>query len=67
MAPLHPMKVAGPERQPSVPDDVQARLKTYSLLGLAFAVVWLVVNRPFWRGVFMAVSAMLFAIFKLNL
>ena len=61
MAPLHPMKVAGPERQPSVPDDIQARLKTYSLLGLAFAVVWLVVNRPFWRGVFMAVSAILFA------
>ena len=61
MAPLHPMKVAGPERQPSVPDDIQARLKTYSLLGLAFAVIWLVVNRPFWRGVFMAVSAMLFA------
>jgi hypothetical protein len=61
MAPLHPMKIAGPEKQPSVPDDVLTRLRTYSLLGLAFAVVWLVVNRPFWRGVFMAVSAMLFA------
>ena len=61
MAPLHPMKIAGPEKQPSVPDDVHARLRTYSLLGLAFAVVWLVVNRPFWRGVLMAVSAMLFA------
>jgi len=61
MAPLPPMKIAGPEKQPSVPDDVRARLRTYSLLGLAFAVVWLVVNRPFWRGVFMAVSAMLFA------
>jgi uncharacterized membrane protein len=61
MAPLHPMKIAAPERQPSVPGDLHARLRTYSLLGLAFAVVWLVVNRPFWRGVFMAVSAMLFA------
>jgi hypothetical protein len=61
MAPLHPVKVAGPERQPRVPDDVHTRLRTYSLLGLAFAVVWLVVNRPFWRGFFMAVSAMVFA------
>jgi hypothetical protein len=61
MAPLHPMKIAGPEKQPSLPDDVLTRLRAYSLLGLAFAVVWLVVNRPFWRGVFMAVSAMLFA------
>jgi len=61
MAPLHPMKIAAPERQPSVSSDLHARLRTYSLLGLAFSVVWLVVNRPFWRGVFMAVSAMLFA------
>jgi hypothetical protein len=61
MAPLHPAKVAGPERQPSVPNDVHAWLRTYSLLGLALAVVWLVVNRPFWRHAFMAVSAMLFA------
>jgi hypothetical protein len=61
MAPLHPVKVAGSERQPSVPNDVRARLRTYSLLGLALAVVWLVVNRPFWRHAFMALSAMLFA------
>ena len=61
MAPLHPMKVAGPQRQPSVPDDVHARLRTYSLIGLALAAVWLVVNRPFCRHVFMALSAMLFA------
>jgi len=61
MAPLHPMKVARPERQRSVPDDVRARLRAYSRLGLALALVWLVVNRPFWRHVFMALSAMLFA------
>ena len=59
MAPLHPMKVA--ERQPTLPDDLHGRLRTYSLLGLALAVVWLVINRPFWRHAFMALSAMLFA------
>jgi len=61
MAPLHPMKVAGPERRPSVPDNVHARLRAYSRLGFALAVVWLVANRPFWRHVFMTLSAMLFA------
>jgi hypothetical protein len=61
MAPLHPMKVARPERQPSVPNDVYARLRAYSRLGIVLAVVWFVVNRPFWRHVFLALSAMLFA------
>jgi hypothetical protein len=61
MAPLHPMKVARPERQPSVPNDVHARLRAYSRLGLVLAVVWFVVSRPFWRHVFLALSAMLFA------
>jgi hypothetical protein len=61
MAPLHPMKVARPQRPPSVPDDVLTRLRAYSRLGLALAVIWLVVNRPFWRHVFMALSAILFA------
>jgi hypothetical protein len=61
MAPLHPMKVARPERRPSVPDNVHAQLRAYSRLGFALAVVWLVANRPFWRHVFMTLSAMLFA------
>jgi hypothetical protein len=61
MAPLHPMKVARPERRPSLPDNLHARLRTYSRLGLALAVAWLLANRPFWRHVFMALSAMLFA------
>jgi hypothetical protein len=61
MAPLHPMKLFRPQRPPSVPDDLHTRLRAYSRLGLALAVVWLVVNRPFWRHVFMALSAILFA------
>jgi hypothetical protein len=61
MAPLHPMKVARPEKQPSLPDNVHARLRAYSRLGLVVAVVWFVVSRPFWRHVFLALSAMLFA------
>jgi hypothetical protein len=61
MAPLHPMKVARPEKQPSLPDNVHARLRAYSRLGLLLAVVWFVLNRPFWRHVFLALSAMLFA------
>jgi hypothetical protein len=61
MAPLHPMKVARPERRPSVPNHVHARLRAYSRLGFALAVVWLVANRPFWRHVFMTLSAMVFA------
>jgi hypothetical protein len=61
MAPLHPMKVARPERPPSVPDDVHARLRAYSRLGLVLAGIWFVANRPFWRHVFLALSTMLFA------
>jgi hypothetical protein len=36
-------------------------LRQYSRLGILFAVVWLIVNRPFWRHVFIALSAMAFA------
>ena len=61
MASLPPMKVARPERQPRLPDNLYARLGAYSRLGLALALAWLLVNRPFWRHVFMALSAMLFA------
>jgi hypothetical protein len=61
MVPQHPMKIAGPERRPSASDDLHARLKAYSRFGMALAVVWLVVNRPFWRHVFVALSAMIFA------
>jgi hypothetical protein len=61
MAPLPPMKVAGPERRPNVPNNVHAQLRAYSRLGFALAVVWLVANRLFWRHVFMTLSAMLFA------
>ena len=42
MAPLHPMKLARLQRPPSVPNDVHTRLRAYSRLGLALAVVWLV-------------------------
>ena len=61
MAPLHPMKVARPDKQPSVPDNIHARLRAYSRLGLVLAVVWFVVNRPFWRHVLLALAAMVFA------
>jgi hypothetical protein len=36
-------------------------LERYSRLGIALAVIWLVLTRPFWRDVCVALSAMAFA------
>jgi hypothetical protein len=36
-------------------------LREYSRLGVLFALIWLVLSRPFWRNVFTALSAMTFA------
>jgi hypothetical protein len=33
----------------------------YSRLALAFTIIWIVVNRPFWRHVGIALSVMVFA------
>jgi hypothetical protein len=37
------------------------KLGRYARLGIAFVVIWLVVNRPFWRYLILALSAMMFA------
>jgi hypothetical protein len=36
-------------------------LRQYSCLGIFFALIWLIMNRPFGRHVFIALSAMAFA------
>ena len=36
-------------------------LRQYSRLGILFALIWLIMNRPFGRHVFIALSAMAFA------
>jgi hypothetical protein len=36
-------------------------LRQYSRLGIFFALIWLLMNRPFGRHVFIALSAMAFA------
>jgi hypothetical protein len=36
-------------------------LRQYSRLGIFFALIWLIMNSPFWRHVFIALSAMTFA------
>ena len=36
-------------------------LRQYSRLGIFFAIIWLIMNRPFGRHVFIALSAMAFA------
>jgi hypothetical protein len=36
-------------------------LRQYSRLGILFALTWLIMNRPFGRHVFIALSAMAFA------
>jgi hypothetical protein len=65
MAPLQPMKTGWPERRPDPIDTLPARLRAYSRLGVALAVLWLVVSRPFWRHFFVTLSAMAFATFLL--
>lgn len=62
MAPLNPMKLVGPEKRPGAPDNnASARLKAYSRLGIALAVVWFVANRPFCRHLLMTLWALVFA------
>jgi hypothetical protein len=40
-------------------------LKQYSRLGIFFALMWLIMKRPFGRHVYIALSAMAFATFML--
>jgi len=42
-------------------DAIFRRLGTYSRFGIILAVLWFVVNRPFWRHLFVALCAMAFA------
>jgi len=60
--------VSGPFRLLSGPGDAPVGygggskyLRQYSRLGIFFALIWLTMNRPFGRHVFIALSAMAFA------
>jgi hypothetical protein len=47
--------------QPDLIDVILARLGVYSRLGVVLVAIWFVVNRPFWRHLFVALCAMAFA------
>jgi len=53
-------KPAARQLQPDPTDVNLARLRVYSRLGIVFAVIWFLVNRPFWRHLFVALWAMAF-------
>jgi hypothetical protein len=47
--------------QPDPIDAILIRLRVCSQLGIILAVIWYVVNRPFWRHLLVALWAMAFA------
>jgi hypothetical protein len=49
----------------SMPVPLLQYLERYSRLGITLAVIWLVLTRPFWRHVCVALSAMAFAVLLL--
>jgi hypothetical protein len=47
--------------QPDSIDLILTRLGVYSRLGIILAIIWFVVNRRFWRHLFVALCVMAFA------
>jgi hypothetical protein len=41
-------------------DSISTQLGIYSRLGIVLAIIWFVLNRPFWRHAFVALCAMTF-------